>query len=129
MVKHKNNAITHLGNHNSCAGVIQDRMLGVSVIGRIISAPVANENRHRAGEPSKAQRAYLLRGLRQPGGKLPLFDRNGQRVRTKTVQACLDAGWAEHWFHNPIKPDWQVCRLTSHGYQILGVDQPARKSA
>ena len=59
----------------------------------------------------------------------PLFDRNGQRVRAKTVQACLDAGWAEPWFDNPIKPDWQVCRLTADGYQVLGVDQPVRKSA
>lgn len=104
-------------------------MLGDIVIGRVITAPVANENRQHDGEPTKAQRAWLLRGLRQPGGKLPLFDRNGQRVRHKTVQACLDNGWAERWFENPVKPDWQVCRLTPEGYTILGVARPARKSA
>jgi hypothetical protein len=34
--------------------------------------------------PTPAQRAWLMRGLGQPGGKLPLFDRNGQRVNPKT---------------------------------------------
>ncbi|SDE56050.1 hypothetical protein SAMN05421720_10874 [Rhodospira trueperi] len=70
--------------------------------------------------PSKAQRAYLARGLDQPGGKLPLFDHNGRRVSARTVQACLDNGWAESWFANPLKPDWQVCRLTAEGRRAAG---------
>lgn len=90
---------------------------------------LANDNRQEAGAPTKAQKAWLLRGLRQPGGKLPLFDRNGQRVRAKTVQACLDAGWAEAWCSNPIKPDWQVCKLTAAGYDVLGVAAADRQSA
>jgi hypothetical protein len=69
----------------------------------------------RAVRPSAVQRAWLTRGLDQPGGKLPLFDRNGQRVSPKTVRACLANGWAEPWFANPLKPDWLVCKLTSAG--------------
>lgn len=69
--------------------------------------------------PSAAQRRYLLRGLEQPGGKLPLFDEDGQRVSAQTVQSCIKAGWAEPWFSNPIKPDWLVCRLTAMGRSAL----------
>lgn len=65
--------------------------------------------------PSKAQLAYLRRGLDQPGGKLPLFDAYGQRINDRTVQSCIDQGWAEPWFNNPLKPDWLVCKLTDAG--------------
>ncbi len=70
--------------------------------------------------PSAAQRRYLERGLDQPGGKLPLFDEEGQRIDPRTVRACLEAGWAEPWARNPIKPDWLVCRLTPAGRAVLG---------
>ncbi len=69
--------------------------------------------------PSDAQRRYLLRGVGQPGGKLPLFDGDGQRVTTETIRACIKAGWAEPWYRNPIKPDWLVCKLTDSGRAIL----------
>lgn len=69
--------------------------------------------------PSPAQHNWLTRGLGQPGGKLPLFDRDGKRVSPQMVRACLDAGWAEPWFANPLKPDWQVCKLTKSGRQAL----------
>jgi len=72
--------------------------------------------------PTKAQRAWLRRGLEQPGGKLPLFDENGRRVSSRMVKACLDAGWAEPWFSNPLKPDWQVCKLTALGREVVGED-------
>lgn len=71
------------------------------------------------GRPSLPQRAWLQRGLDQPGGKLPLFDRDGQRVDARTVQTCIDHGWAEPWFANPLKPDWLVCKLTDKGRRIL----------
>ena len=70
-----------------------------------------------------AQRKYLQRGIDQPGGKLPLFDEQGQRVAAATIQACLEHGWAEPWFANPVKPDWLVCKLTDKGREALG--QPA----
>jgi hypothetical protein len=76
--------------------------------------------------PSGAQRRYLERGVDQPGGKLPLFDRDGRQVPGKTVQACIERGWAEPWTRNPIKPEWLVCRLTVAGYQVLGRAAPAR---
>jgi len=71
--------------------------------------------------PTEPQRRYLERGLAEPGGKLPLFDRDGRQVPRKTVEACIAHGWAEPWTINPIKPDWLVCRLTSAGYRVLGV--------
>ena len=70
--------------------------------------------------PTVAQRAWLQRGLAQPGGKLPLFDRNGQRVSPRTIKACLEHGWAEPWFANPLKPDWLVCKLTPEGRRAVG---------
>ncbi|RMF14693.1 MAG: hypothetical protein D6757_05825 [Alphaproteobacteria bacterium] len=72
-----------------------------------------------ARRPSAAQLRYLERGLGQPGGKLPLFDDEGQRIDPRTIRACLDAGWAEPWARNPIKPDWLVCRLTTTGRALL----------
>ena len=44
--------------------------------------------------PSEAQRRYLERGLTQPGGKLPLFDRDGREVSRKTIESCVAHGWA-----------------------------------
>ena len=74
--------------------------------------------------PTEPQRRYLERGLSEPGGKLPLFDRDGRQVPRKTIEACIAHGWAEPWTVNPIKPDWLVCKLTSAGYRALG-DAPA----
>jgi len=70
--------------------------------------------------PTEPQRRYLERGLAEPGGKLPLFDRDGRQVPRKTIEACIAHGWAEPWTVNPIKPDWLVCKLTSAGYRALG---------
>ena len=75
--------------------------------------------------PSEAQRRYLERGLTQAGGKLPLFDRDGREVSKKTIESCVAHGWATPWVHNPIKPDWLVCRLTPAGYRVLGGEPPA----
>ena len=77
--------------------------------------------------PSEAQRAYLTRGLSQPGGKLPLFDEEGQRYSDRTVRSCRERGWAEPWFENPIKPDWTVCRLTEAGRAVLEVGEATNR--
>lgn len=69
--------------------------------------------------PTPSQRAWLARGLAQPGGKLPLFDTDGQRINPQTIRACLQRGWAEPWFTNPTKPDWLVCKLTDAGRALL----------
>jgi hypothetical protein len=74
--------------------------------------------------PTDAQRRYLARGLTEPGGKLPLFDREGREVPRKTIESCMAHGWAAPWLNNPIKPDWLVCRLTGAGYRVLGVEPP-----
>jgi len=66
----------------------------------------------------------LRRGLAEPGGKLPLFDRDGQRYSQRTIQSCIDQGWAKPWFHNPIKPDWLICRLTETGKTVVAETSP-----
>jgi hypothetical protein len=71
---------------------------------------------------TQAQRAWLLRGLDQPGGKLPLFDVDGKRVNPRTIKSCIDQGWAEPWYANPTKPDWLVCKLTSSGLEALDAE-------
>lgn len=77
-----------------------------------------------AVRPSEPQRRYLARGLAQAGGKLPLFDDEGQLISHQTVEACIAHGWAEPWVSNPIKPDWLVCRLTPAGYHAIGHKAP-----
>jgi hypothetical protein len=77
-----------------------------------------------ARPPSPDERAWLARGLDQPGGKLPLFDEDGQRVDPRLVSRCIALGWAEPWFANPLKPDWQVCRLTDAGRTAASADPP-----
>lgn len=69
--------------------------------------------------PTGVQRKYLSLGARQPGGKLPLFDDNGQRINERTIKACLNAGWCEPWARNPIEPKWLVCKLTAEGQKII----------
>ncbi len=80
----------------------------------------ANHNEMAGPKPSDSQRRWLVRGLEQPGGKLPLFDGEGQKVSERTVKICIKQGWAEPWFNNPIKPDWLVCKLTDAGRKVIG---------
>ena len=79
----------------------------------------------RKPAPSPVQRGWLRRGLDQPGGKLPLFDDYGKQIDPRTVQACIEQGWAEPWFANPTKRDWLVCKLTTAGRQATA-KLPAR---
>ena len=88
-------------------------------------ASVANDNSGHVPEAmSLAELVYLRRGLTQPGGKLPLFDLNGQQVRARIVRGCLARGLAEPWFPNPLKPDWLVCRLTESGRRVAETSAP-----
>ena len=84
-----------------------------------VSARVADRN----AKPTWAQVRYLIRGLKEPGGKLPLFDDEGQEIDLRTIRSCIARGWAQPWFANPVKPDWLVCKLTPAGYRILGVER------
>jgi hypothetical protein len=84
----------------------------------------ANNNTQREPEnpgsrPSVAQRDWLGRGVDQAGGKLPLFDKHGKRISSRTIRSCIEQGWAEPWFINPVKPDWLVCKLTDRGRELL----------
>ena len=82
------------------------------------AARALNDNEPAGAAPSLAELFYLRRGLSQPGGKLPLFDLDGQVVAAAIVRRCLEQGWAEPWFNNPLKPDWLICKLTSSGRQL-----------
>ncbi len=85
--------------------------IGSDANGLLVASPDAH--------PSSAQMRYLKLGIGQPGGKLPLFDGEGQAINPKTIRACIDRGWAEPWFSNPIKPQWLVCKLTDAGKQAI----------
>ena len=88
----------------------------------------APQTRPGTHAPSEVQKRWLLKGLDQAGGKLPLFDDEGRGIPAKTIQACIAAGWAEPWFSNPIKPDWLVCKLTDKGIAALGATGKSGKS-
>ncbi len=77
-----------------------------------------NDNELEGDLPTLVEMLYLRRGLTQAGGKLPLFDLDGQSVDAVIVRRCVDRGWAEPWFNNPLKPDWLVCKLTEAGRRV-----------
>lgn len=92
-------------------------------MGNVVRLPTesaASASASLGASPTLAQIVYLRRGLTQPGGKLPLFDLDGQRVEDDIVRACIEQGWAEPWFVNKLKPDWLVCKLTAAGRRIVG---------
>ncbi len=78
-----------------------------------------NDNELEGDPPTLPELLYLRRGLAQAGGKLPLFDLDGQDVDAAIVRRCLEHGWAEPWFNNPLKPDWLVCKLTDLGRRLV----------
>ena len=80
------------------------------------------EDQGGGSRPTTAQERYLARGAAQPGGKLPLFDEQGRRIDRKTVESCIERGWAEPWFTNPLKPDWLVCKLTPAGREAATLE-------
>ena len=84
-----------------------------------VAGHTAAAKRISTARPTQSQRAWLRRGLDQPGGKLPLFDRNGRRVSERTIRSCVEQGWAEPWFENPVKTDWLVCKLTDTGRKAI----------
>jgi len=104
-----------LGNVKGDAAVLADQE---KAFAPAVAFCALNDNEARGIEPSLPQLFYLRRGLVQPGGKLPLFDLDGQTIAPEVVQACLDRGWAEPWFNNPLKPDWLVCKLTEAGRRL-----------
>lgn len=91
-----------------------------AVLGTPLTGP--HQRDRSAQKPTAAQRRYLARGHDQAGGKLPLFDLNGQEIDHRTIRVCIERGWAEPWFPNPVKPDWVVCRITDQGRLIIGDD-------
>lgn len=79
----------------------------------------AKKEQIKEPRPSEVQQRYLLRGLDEPGGKLPLFDLDGQRIKEQTIRSCITHGWCKVWFKNPTKPQWLVCKLTRAGRKAL----------
>lgn len=93
--------------------------MSVDELSATVAKPARAGSRQRA---SVAQLTWLRMGLEQPGGKLPLFDSHGQRIDVRTIRACMAHGWAEPWVVNPIKPDWEVCKLTEAGRALVARD-------
>jgi hypothetical protein len=93
--------------------------MSVAKLRLVVEAPAparrAGRGAHAAPRLTQVQETWLKRGLDQPGGKLPLFDKFGKRIHPRTIQHCVAVGWAEPWFANPAKPDWQVCKITDAG--------------
>ena len=85
---------------------------------RGVRVAALNDNDREGDLPTVVELLYLRRGLEQAGGKLPLFDMDGQAVGSAVVRRCLERGWAEPWFNNPLKPDWLVCKLTETGRRL-----------
>lgn len=83
-----------------------------------LGAFASNDNELSGELPTLQEILYLRRGLTQAGGKLPLFDLDGQSIDEVIVHRCLDRGWAEPWFNNPLKPEWLVCKLTPAGRRV-----------
>jgi hypothetical protein len=96
--------------------------------GLVMTEKDASETLLKAHRPTAAQKRWLVKGLDQPGGKLPLFDDTGREVPARTIRACIAAGWAEPWFSNPIKPDWLVCKLTVKGMEAVTATGNSEKS-
>jgi hypothetical protein len=96
------------------AAVLASRTLTHQQV-RALDALSFNDNELEGELPTLKELLYLRRGLVQPGGKLPLFDLDGQDVDAAVVRHCVERGWAVPWFNNPLKPDWLVCKLTEAG--------------
>ena len=104
-----------LGNVKGGDAVLADQE---KALAPVVALRALNDNDVHQVQPSLPELFYLRRGLTQPGGKLPLFDLDGQAIAPEVVQVCLDRGWAEPWFNNPLKPDWLVCKLTDAGRRL-----------
>ncbi|MBI3513846.1 MAG: hypothetical protein HY060_07275, partial [Proteobacteria bacterium] len=46
-----------------------------------------------------------------------------RQVNPRTIRSCIDQGWAEPWFTNPLKPDWLVCKLTDAGRKLVDAER------
>ncbi len=82
---------------------------------RPVKGPIKGLGQIRRHRPTAVQRAWLKQGLGEAGGKLPMFDRQGQAYNQRTIQSCIAQRWAEPRIKNPITPDWLVCKLTAAG--------------
>lgn len=105
-----------LGNVKGDAAVFADQEKARFALGAAMRA--LNDNDLQDIQPTLPELFYLRRGLGQPGGKLPLFDLDGQTIAPQVVRSCVKRGWAEPWFNNPLKPDWLVCKLTEQGRRL-----------
>ena len=66
-------------------------------------------------KPTPSQRPLVATRARSGGRQAAAFRRVRPQVSERTVKSCIDKGWAEPWFANPLKPAWLVCKLTKAG--------------
>ncbi len=84
------------------------------------SLGAANRSRTKGVAHKSAALRFLKSGLRSPGGKLPLFDEEGQRVDGDLMRYCVESGLAETWFVESRQPDLPIYRITEKGCAALG---------
>ncbi len=82
--------------------------------------PVRPRARRTSGRPTPRQLEWLRRGLDRPDGNLPMFDHYGQRFSDRTVESCVEHGWAET--RGRAVRDWQLCQLTSDGRRVIDAE-------
>ena len=77
----------------------------------------ARSNVSKAQSITQKERDYLRMGINQPGGKLPLFDGQGQEINLSVIKACVNKGLAEQWFcllyTSPSPRDATLSRMPS----------------
>ncbi|MET4805963.1 SPOR domain-containing protein [Limibacillus sp. MBR-115] len=71
--------------------------------------------------PSPAEKEWMRGGLKQPGGKLLLFDEEDEPIDPTIVRRCLDQLWVEPWQVGDQKPHsvFLACRLTPLGRRLI----------
>lgn len=65
---------------------------------------------------------WLQAGENQPGGKLPLYDKDGERIPKALIQVSLEYGLVEPW--TPGVAPLGICKLTSLGRKFLRTPIP-----
>ncbi len=65
---------------------------------------------------------WLQAGEKQPGGKLPLYDANGERIPKALIQVSLEYGLVEPW--TPGVAALGICKLTPLGRRFLSAPIP-----
>ena len=82
----------------------------------VIDCAIENVGEH-AAEPSGTLRLNTSLGAARML-LTPLSSKLLNKVDARIIRSCIELGWAEPWFNNPLKPDWLICKLTEAGRRL-----------